>query len=67
MIVVIKKSCRKTLNVLTKFEEEESLLINLITKITDPESKTQYMSKLKTLLTDDKETKIRKKAEKPNY
>ena len=51
-----KSCCSKTLNVLTKEEEEQSLLIELISKITNPELKTQYMNKLRILFTCNKET-----------
>ena len=60
--------CIKTLNVLSKDQEEETnLLIELISKITNPQLKTQYINKLKTLLTSDNEIKINKSNEKPIF
>ena len=58
----------KRLNVLTKNDEEKTLLIYLISKISDPQLKTQYMNKLKDLLTKEtKESKIIKNKEKPIF
>ena len=57
--------CIKTLNVLSKDQEEETnLLIDLISKITNPQLKTQYINKLKILLTSDNEIKNNKSNEK---
>ena len=50
----IKIGCRdsccnviKTINILTKSEENESLLITLISQIENPKLKQQYLNKLK--------------------
>lgn len=60
--------CAKTINVLSKNQEEEtSLLIELISKITDSQLKTQYIAKLKTLLTSDNKIKTSKDKEKPKF
>ena len=44
-------TCCNTIKVLTKTEEHEELLLELISKIEDPGLKTQYLKKLKKLLT----------------
>ena len=41
----------KTINVLSKQEEQEELLIDLISKIDNPELKVEYLKKLNKLIT----------------
>ena len=60
----IKIGCRdsccnviKTVNVLTKSEENESLLITLISQIENPELKQEYLYKLKKNLIKDENVK----------
>ena len=60
----IKIGCRdsccnviKTVNVLTKSEENESLSITLISKIENPELKQEYLNKLKKNLIKDENVK----------
>jgi hypothetical protein len=53
----------KKVNFLTKQEEQEELLINLICKIENPELKSEYLVKLKKLLT--KEEPSKEKTSKP--
>ena len=43
----------KSINVLSKQEEQEELLIDLIGKIDNPELKTEYLKKLKKLITQE--------------
>ena len=43
----------KTINVLTKGEEQENLLINLISQIDNPELKEEYLKKLKKTMIKD--------------
>jgi len=40
-------ACCKTISVMTKEEEQEELLLDLISKIDNPELKRQYLEKLK--------------------
>jgi hypothetical protein len=44
-------TCCKTIGVMTKEEEQEELLLDLISKIENPELKRQYLEKLRKLLT----------------
>jgi len=44
-------TCCKTIRVLTKEEEQEELLLDLISRIENPELKRQYLEKLRKLLT----------------
>jgi hypothetical protein len=44
-------TCCKTISVMTKEEEQEELLLDLISKIENPELKRQYLEKLRKLLT----------------
>lgn len=44
-------TCYKTISVMTKEEEQEELLIDLTSKIENPELKRQYLEKLRKLLT----------------
>jgi hypothetical protein len=44
-------TCCKTIGVMTKEEEQEELLLDLISKIQTPELKRQYLEKLRKLLT----------------
>ena len=53
----------KKVNFLTKQEEQEELLINLISKIENLELKSEYLVKLKKLLT--KEEPSKEKTSKP--
>jgi hypothetical protein len=47
-------SCyNKKICVLTKSEEQEDLLITLISKIENPELKEEYLKKLKTFMVKD--------------
>jgi hypothetical protein len=46
-----KDNCCKTVNVMTKEEEQEELLIELISKVENPEVKQHYLKKLRKLLT----------------
>ena len=49
-----KDACNcKTINVLSKQEEQEELLIDLISKIDNPELKAEYLKKLKKLITQE--------------
>jgi hypothetical protein len=43
--------CNKKIFVLTKSEEQENLLLTLISKIEDPKLKKEYLLKLKKLMT----------------
>ena len=53
---------RKTINVLTKGEEQENSLINLISQIDDPKLKEEYLKKLKkTLVKDENDKKMKSK------
>ena len=52
MIIVVK-----TLNILTKSQQEENALIELISKIENTALKQQYINKLKFLWTDNKPQK----------
>jgi FtsZ-binding cell division protein ZapB len=45
--------CNKKIYVLTKYEEQEDLLIILISKIENPELKEEYLKKLKKLMIKD--------------
>ena len=45
--------CNKKICVLTKFEEQEDLLVTLISKIENPELKEEYLKKLKKLMVKD--------------
>jgi predicted nucleic acid-binding Zn-ribbon protein len=51
----------KTCNVLTKVEEQENLLITLISKIEDVELKEEYLTKLKKTMTKDANKVLRSK------
>jgi len=44
-------TCCKTISVMTKEEEQEDLLLDLISKIENPELKRQYLEKIRKLLT----------------
>jgi len=44
-------TCCKTISVMTKEEEQEELLLDLISKIENPELKRQYLEKLRKLIT----------------
>jgi hypothetical protein len=46
-----KDTCCKTIGVMTKEEEQEELLLDVISKIENPELKRQYLEKLRKLLT----------------
>jgi hypothetical protein len=46
-----KDTCCKTIGVMTKEEEQEELLLDLISKIENPELKRQYLEKLRKILT----------------
>ena len=63
------EDCCKTVNVINKDDEESSLLIELISKITDPSLKTQYLKQLKDLLTKDTKVtdRVIKAKEKPIF
>ena len=43
----------KICNVLTKFEEQENLIITLISKLENPELKEEYLKKLKKIMIKD--------------
>ncbi len=47
----------KSVNVLTKQEEQEELFLEAISKINDPELKAQYLKKLRKLLTKEETDK----------
>ena len=49
-IVNVLSKPNKTINVLIKSEEQENLLINLISQIDNPELKEEYLKKLKKTL-----------------
>ena len=52
----------KTINVLTKGEEQENLLINLISQIDNLELKEEYLKKLKkTMIKEEKDKRIKTK------
>jgi hypothetical protein len=48
--------CNKKVFVLTKTEEHEDMLLTLISKIEDPESKEEYLKKLKKLMSRNEKT-----------
>jgi len=50
-------TCCKTIGVMTKEEEQEELLLDLISKIENPELKRQYLEKLRKLLTKNEGNK----------
>ena len=53
---------RKTIDVLTKGEEQENLLINIISQIDNLELKEEYLKKLKkTLIKDENDKKMKSK------
>ena len=52
----------KTINVLTKGEEQENLLINLISQIDNPKIKEEYLKKLKkTMIKEENDKRIKTK------
>ena len=56
-IVNVLSKPNKTINVLTKSEEQENLLINLISQIDNSELKEEYLKKLKKTLIKDQNDK----------
>jgi lipopolysaccharide export LptBFGC system permease protein LptF len=52
-------TCCKTVGVMTKEEEQEKLLLDLISKIENLELKRQYLKKLRKLLTKKEVTKTK--------
>jgi hypothetical protein len=52
-----KDSCYKTVNVLTKQEEQEELLINLISKLENTKLRSKYLVKFTKLLTMEEPSK----------
>ncbi|KAL4610867.1 hypothetical protein ACB092_08G083300 [Castanea dentata] len=55
--VNVLSKTNKAINVLTKSEEQENLLINLISQIDNPELKEEYFKKLKKTLIKDENDK----------
>ena len=58
----VLSKCRKTIDVLTKGEEQENLLINIISQIDNLELKEEYLKKLKkTPIKDENDKKMKSK------
>ena len=53
LLMLYPKAAKLLINVLTKGEEQENLLINLISQIDNPELKEEYLKKLKKNMIKD--------------